>query len=418
MMSLIDADRRVLRLPVGIDAHAREHAVAHLPEDPEAVPLAVRRHVRVQPAQTGRDRVVVVGGRAEPRRRALEHEQLADVGRDLGDELHRARAGADHRDALARAGRRRGPSAPSGTTGPRTSRGPAMSGNERPVELADRADRPRSPRCVSSCAVGVAHVHRPAPRRRRTTSPTAPRCRTGCGRGGRTRRRSGGSSRAARPGSRSAAASRGAARTSSCSCGSGCRRGSPDSCSRATCRRRRRSSRRSTNGDAGLLQPVRGEQARHARADDRRTWKSTSGATSALRHAGARRSSPRNASSSSSSGRYAAMSAAADRELHDPQERRRRTAAARAGSRRRGTGSSASSASSRASACCVVGEPALGHAEQQRVGPQVVAQQRQVAGEVGERRQQRRDLGVLESGADLVVGLGDRLDRADERAAT
>ena len=59
-----------------------------------------------------------------------------------------------------------------------------------------------------------------------------------------------------------------------------------------------------------------------------------------------------------------------------------------------------------------LGEPALGHAEQERVGAQLVAQQREVAGEVGERRQQRRDLGVLEGGADLVVGLGDRLDCA------
>ena len=95
-------DRRALRLPVGVDAHAFEHAVAHAPEDPEAVPLAVRRHVPVQPVQARRHAVVVVGGRTEPRRRALEHEQLADVGRDLGDELHRARAGADDRDALAR----------------------------------------------------------------------------------------------------------------------------------------------------------------------------------------------------------------------------------------------------------------------------------------------------------------------------
>ena len=42
----------------------------------------------------------------------------------------------------------------------------------------------------------------------------------------------------------------------------------------------------------------------------------------------------------------------------------------------------------------LVGQPALRHAEEQRVGAQVVAEQRQVTGEVGERRQQRRHLGL------------------------
>ncbi len=44
---------------------------------------------------------MVVGRRAHPGRRALEDRELADFGRDLGDELHRARAGADDRDPLA-----------------------------------------------------------------------------------------------------------------------------------------------------------------------------------------------------------------------------------------------------------------------------------------------------------------------------
>ena len=96
-----ETHRAVLRLPVGIDAHPRQHAVAHLPEDVETVPFAVRRDVRVQPAQAGLDRGVIVVGRSEPRRRPLEDEQFPDARRDLGDELHRARAGADHRDAPA-----------------------------------------------------------------------------------------------------------------------------------------------------------------------------------------------------------------------------------------------------------------------------------------------------------------------------
>ena len=55
----------------------------------------------VQPALTGRHLVVVVDGRTEPRRRPLEHEQLAGLRRDLRDELHGARARADHCDPLA-----------------------------------------------------------------------------------------------------------------------------------------------------------------------------------------------------------------------------------------------------------------------------------------------------------------------------
>ena len=46
-------------------------------------------------------RVRGVGLRQHPVRRALEQDQLVDTRRDLGDELHRARRAADHRDALA-----------------------------------------------------------------------------------------------------------------------------------------------------------------------------------------------------------------------------------------------------------------------------------------------------------------------------
>ncbi len=44
----------------------------------------------------------------------------------------------------------------------------------------------------------------------------------------------------------------------------------------------------------------------------------------------------------------------------------------------------------------LVGQAALRHTEEHRVGPQVVAQQREVAGQVGERGQQRGDLGLRE----------------------
>ena len=113
--------------------------------------------------------------------------------------------------------------------GPSKSPKPGMSGQLRPVELADGADRPRWPSSVSSRAVGGAHDDGPAqvvvgPRRRHDLGAEADVLaqaeRVGACRG---------STRAARPGSRSGTASRGAARTSSCSCGSGCRPGSPDS---------------------------------------------------------------------------------------------------------------------------------------------------------------------------------------------
>ena len=64
----------------------------------------------------------------------------------------------------------------------------------------------------------------------------------------------------------------------------------------------------------------------------------------------------------------------------------------------------------------LLGEPALGRAEEERVGPQVVTQQGEVTGGVGERREQRRQLGVLEDGPQVVVALGDGLQVADERA--
>ena len=242
MKSLIALTVPSFGVPLGIDAHAGDRAVAHPPEHPEAVPLAVGRNVRVEPALTVGHRLVVVGAGPEPRRRALEQEQLADARRDLGDELHRAGTGADHRDALARQIDGRDPTARSGTTRRRRCREPGISGKcgrlSCPTALTTAFAT-----SVSSRAVGVAHDDGPRRGRSSTTWPNAPRCGTGCGRAHRTRRRSRGSTRAARAGRSSGAASRGAARTSSCSCGSGCRPDTPDTCSRTTCRRRRRSSR-------------------------------------------------------------------------------------------------------------------------------------------------------------------------------
>ena len=62
------------------------------------------------------------------------------IGRDLGDELHRARAGADDRDALARAGRPSWSQRAEWNAGPANESRPGDVGERRPVQLADRAD--------------------------------------------------------------------------------------------------------------------------------------------------------------------------------------------------------------------------------------------------------------------------------------
>ena len=63
----------------------------------------------------------------------------------------------------------------------------------------------------------------------------------------------------------------------------------------------------------------------------------------------------------------------------------------------------------------LVGEPAGREREQQWIGLQVVAEQRHVARGVGQRGEQRLQLGVGQEAADLVVGAVDRGDLGDER---
>ena len=79
---------------------------------------------------------------------------------------------------------------------------------------------------------------------------------------------------------------------------------------------------------AGLLQPVRGEQARHARADDQRRGSRRPGATSALCHAGAAPVLAAVRELLLEQRQVRRHVGAADGVLHDPQQRRRRTAAA------------------------------------------------------------------------------------------
>ena len=151
---------RPLRRTVGrVDRDVGQRAVAHRPEDAESVELAVGGHVRVQPPEPVGDRIVVVGGRGDPRGRPLEHRQLADDRGDLGDQLHRARAGADHGHALAREIDRR---IPAGRMERRTGEAVAALDVRVPrlVELTHGADdRVGNERLLGT--VGPPDVHRP-----------------------------------------------------------------------------------------------------------------------------------------------------------------------------------------------------------------------------------------------------------------
>ena len=139
------------------------------------------------------------------------------------------------------------------------------------------------------------------------------------------------------------------------------------------------------------------------------TWNGLSGLTSSLCQRGARRSAV-SASSSRIIGRYSSISSppAMNSRIW------RRSGPVGIGATTLPPSRNAisvSSASARIAVLLLGRQAALVLAHQQRVDAQLGAQQRQVAGDVGERRQQRRQVGDLERGAQLVVGGGDRLDR-------
>ena len=148
--------------------------------------------------------------------------------------------------------------------------------------------------------------------------------------------------------------------------------------------------------DAGLREPVRGEEARHARADDDDAEVGVGGEVGLA----PLRAAPVVAAERElllEQRQVVAHVGAADDVLHDAQRGRRATGgggdshavvaeadrARRARARARWPAASAR-------------HPALREREQVRVGAQVVAQQREVAGDVRERGQQRRDLGLGE----------------------
>ena len=137
---LVDlADAGPTGVPLGVDARRDHETLDVLPEVPEPEPVRVAGHVAHEPRHLGLDGVVVVGRREEPGRGALEDREVVDLLGDLGDELRRARPGADDDDALAAEVDVVVPSSGvEGGTG--EGRRARQVGDVGPVELADAAD--------------------------------------------------------------------------------------------------------------------------------------------------------------------------------------------------------------------------------------------------------------------------------------
>ena len=165
-----------------------------------------------------------------------------------------------------------------------------------------------------------------------------------------------------------------------------------------------------TTRDAGLAEPVGGDEARHAGADDRRRRNGRSGVDVVLAPARRAESSPASASSSTSSVKYESDTAAGGELDHRPQRRRDPRWAPRRSGRRAARRSVSAASSAGGTSLLTRAIPPLGSAQSLRVGPQIVSQQRKVAGGLRERGQQRGrrcdphhglDRGVVEGGEEL-----------------
>ncbi len=365
----------------------------------------------VEPPQPVGDRIVVVGSRRDPRGGPLEHGQLADDRSDLGDQLHRARAGADHGHALAREIDRR---IPPGRMERRT--GEAVAALDvrisRLVELPHGAhDRVGNEGLLG--AVGPPDAHRPG---QVVVRPVG---------GQHLGRELDVFADAEHIGALLEVAVQHVLRRE-------VERPVVTLCEGvavvvvrvvdATPRIRVLPPGAADAGvlvddherHARLLQPVRGEHARHAGADDQDAEVDTgrelvelpARCTTVLAPVGEFLFEQREVGGH----RYAT-----DGELEDLEElavRRRRCGA---------TPVVAVPDQGLQRECpdggrLLIGETGLRHPEEQWIGAQVFPEQREIARDVGERRKQRCDLGVVERPSDLVVVRGDRLDVADERA--
>ena len=94
------AGRQRQVVPPVIDFARRQQSLRRSPEHPEPVPLRVARHVAEQPLQPVGDRLVIRRHGDEPVRGALEHGQVRGVFGDVRHELDRTGTGADHDDVL------------------------------------------------------------------------------------------------------------------------------------------------------------------------------------------------------------------------------------------------------------------------------------------------------------------------------
>ena len=173
-----------------------------------------------------------VAARHDPRRGALEEVELRDRRLDLGHELDRARARADHRDALAL-------EVVVVIPGGGVKEGPlevGEAGDVGQLRLVQRARRRRSARGRSAGRSTSPGASAPP---RRPSARSRPRSRSARARAAPRRRRRGAGSRGSRAGRRRSSSSPGWARTRTSRRGSGRRSDSPDTCSRARCRRPR-----------------------------------------------------------------------------------------------------------------------------------------------------------------------------------
>ena len=88
-------------LPVGVDDERGVHLVVERPGQTGAVPGGVERHLGEHPVAVVADLVEVARVRGDPLRRALEDRDALGLPDDGRDDLHRAGAGPDDRDAPA-----------------------------------------------------------------------------------------------------------------------------------------------------------------------------------------------------------------------------------------------------------------------------------------------------------------------------
>ena len=228
-------------LPVRVLAQEPQQPVAVAPEEGEAIPCRIERHVLQQPLRAGLHRQAVLGYRPHPLRRALVDGEAGHPVGDRRHDLHRRGAGADDRHAFSvelEIVRPRGRVKERPGENVRTldwrDRGPleVAGGGDQHLRLDLRGSLRRTYRRRSSDCLP------------RSTPHPSPHSRSGCSGARRKMWRSPPHRPATRRAARSNVSSRGSAQTSTSRNGSAYRRRSRDSGSRTRCRRPRDCARR------------------------------------------------------------------------------------------------------------------------------------------------------------------------------